>query len=130
MYGIFARFFPVLSLARSLFLSFFPSHPWMDMEEQQHMMMIRRSYTENTTREEVEREVKKANSFLLAGKNLQTSLSLKRAPGVLTFLQIGWNITLPNQSPPLQFTLHLEEKTHRVYEVCCYYYAMHPIIYH
>ncbi|CAG7726200.1 unnamed protein product [Allacma fusca] len=49
------------------------------------------------------------------GKNLQTSLSLKRAPGILTFLQIGWNITLLNQHP-LQFTLHLQEKSSRVFE--------------
>jgi hypothetical protein len=49
-------------------------------------------------------------------KNVQTSLSIKRSPGLLTYAQIGWNLTIPNYNP-LQIAFNIEEKAHRIYQV-------------
>ncbi|XP_035714329.1 uncharacterized protein LOC110858253 isoform X2 [Folsomia candida] len=43
------------------------------------------------------------------GKRIETSLVMKRAPGVLTFLELGWNATIPDREP-LQVSFHFREK--------------------
>jgi len=53
---------------------------------------------------------------MIEEKTVETSLSVKRSPGILTQAQVEWNITIPNHNP-LQVAFNLEEKAHRTYQV-------------
>lgn len=62
-----------------------------------------------------------------AGKRIETSLVMKRAPGVLTFLELGWNATIPDREP-LQVSFHFREKAKAsVYQVGRTLILLHPI---